>query len=190
MTTTPDTAREERFRELYTAHFDALLAYAIRRTRHPDDAADLVAETFLVAWRRWDAIPSGDESRLWLYGVARHVRSNAERSGRRRERLGERLRQQLSETSDAHPSDDVAEHSAVRTALQRLGAADRELLMLSAWEELEPREIARVLEISPSAVRTRLSRARRRLRDALGDDRPEPGRVMSVRTMLSPEEGR
>ncbi|WP_262849232.1 RNA polymerase sigma factor [Mumia quercus] len=188
--TTSERVREERFRALYSAHFDALLAYAVRRTRHPDDAADLVAETFLVAWRRLDELPTGDESRLWLYVVARHVRSNAERSGRRRERLGERLRQQLTDAFVPDPAVRVTEHAAVRAALQRLGPDDRELLMLSAWEGLEPREIAHVLEISPTAVRTRLSRARRRLRDALGDASPAPGHEMSVRTAPSPQEGR
>ncbi|TNC27113.1 RNA polymerase sigma factor [Mumia zhuanghuii] len=188
--TKPDPAREERFRELYAAHFDALLAYAVRRTRHPDDAADLVAETFLVAWRRLDAMPAGEDSRLWLYVVARHVRSNAERSGRRRERLGERLRQQLTDAFAPDPATQVTEHADVRAALQRLGAGDRELLMLSSWEGLEPREIAHVLDISPTAVRTRLSRARRRLRDALGDAEPVAGHEMSIRTVPSPEEGR
>ncbi len=55
----------------------------------------MVAETFLVAWRRSADLPRDDEVRLWLYGVARRVLANHHRSGIRRERLGERLRQCL-----------------------------------------------------------------------------------------------
>jgi RNA polymerase sigma-70 factor (ECF subfamily) len=44
----------------------------LRRTDNADDAADVIAETFLTAWRRLDEIPAGDQARLWLYGVARH----------------------------------------------------------------------------------------------------------------------
>ncbi|MFC6151486.1 MULTISPECIES: RNA polymerase sigma factor [Mumia] len=193
--TTPERHREERFRALYTAHFDALLAYAVRRTRHPDDAADLVADTFLVAWRRLDELTPGEESRLWLYVVARHVRANAERGARRRARLGERLREDLSVRVVPDHATEVTAQTVVREALQRLGDTDRELLMLSAWEGLEPREIAEVLGIRTSAARTRLLRARRRLRDVLGDGSPgdevvAPGHERGIRMKLSPEEGR
>ena len=69
----------DRFRDLYTRHFDALLSYALRRVGRPEDAADVVADTFLVAWRRRSSVPAGDEGRLWLYGVARHVLANHRR---------------------------------------------------------------------------------------------------------------
>jgi hypothetical protein len=49
----------------------SILGYALRRTTSPDDAADILAETFLTAWRRLDELPSGEEAGLWLYGVAR-----------------------------------------------------------------------------------------------------------------------
>jgi RNA polymerase sigma-70 factor, ECF subfamily len=64
-----------------------VLAYAVRRTPDPQDAADVVAETFLVAWRRLDAVPSGEQARPWLYGVARHTLANRQRSELRRNRL-------------------------------------------------------------------------------------------------------
>jgi RNA polymerase sigma-70 factor (ECF subfamily) len=84
---------------------------------------------------------------------------------------------------------DATERMAVRAALSRLGELDREVLTLTVWEELEPREIAEVLGVSAQTVRTRLSRARGRLRDELGNDLGTAGHVRGVRTELTPEEG-
>lgn len=156
---------EARFERVYAEHGRAVLGYAVRRCSDSQDAADVVAETFLVAWRRLDDMPAGEEARLWLYGVARHVLSNQHRSERRRERLAERLRRELPVALDAlaQPGD----ASGVRAALERLGTEDREILRLAGWEELTPREIATVLRITQVAARSRLHRARRRLREAL-----------------------
>ncbi|MER7441844.1 RNA polymerase sigma factor [Micromonospora avicenniae] len=94
---------EDRFRRVYASNFQPLLAYALRRTEQPEDAADIVAETFLVAWRRSHDMPADAEVRLWLYGVARRVLANHHRTGLRRERLGERLRHRLRERVAADP---------------------------------------------------------------------------------------
>jgi RNA polymerase sigma-70 factor (ECF subfamily) len=161
---------EDRFERLYADHGRAVLAYAVRRVNDPQDGADVVAETFLVAWRRLDEVPASDAARLWLYRVARYVLANRYRSERRRERLAERLRHDLSLAFEDVPrpgSDTVP----LRDALSRLGTEDQEILRLCGWEELTPREIATVLGISHVAARSRLHRARRRLRAALG---PEP----------------
>ena len=56
------SARRLRFEELYNAHHVSLLAYALRRTANTDDAADVLAETFLTAWRRLDELPGGDQA--------------------------------------------------------------------------------------------------------------------------------
>ena len=177
---------EERFRHVYAGNFEAVLAYATRRVTQPADAADVVAETFLVAWRRHREIPPGDEARLWLYGVARRVLANHHRGDARRERLRERL---LLFAASA-PGMDHASRLAVRQALALLPEPDRELLMLTAWEGLEPREAAAVLRISPAAVRTRLSRARTRLRNLLGDAPRPAGHERDVLTLGLPEEGK
>ncbi|CCH18582.1 RNA polymerase sigma factor [Micromonospora lupini] len=172
---------EDRFRRVYAEAFESLLAYALRRVAHPEDAADVVAETFLVAWRRRQDIPDGGEARLWLYGVARRVLANQHRGGVRRQRLGERLRQQLV-VSVADPGSEVPERLAVRAALAGLAEVDREVLMLTVWEGLRPHEVAAVLGVAPAAVRTRLSRARARLRGLVGDDPGPPGHVLDVLT--------
>jgi RNA polymerase sigma-70 factor (ECF subfamily) len=159
---------EERLASLYAEHGREVLAYALRRTPGPEDAADVVAETFLIAWRRLADVPAGDDARLWLYGVARRVLANQRRGERRRLRLGERLRSELPAMLAEHapPS---GERSAVLTALSRLDEADRELLLLVGWEGLEPAQVARVVGGSVVAVRSRLHRARHRLRTAMED---------------------
>lgn len=152
------------------------MAFALRRVS-PDDAADVVAETFLVAWRRSPEIPPGGEAELWLYGVARRVVANQERGERRRTRLNERLRAELPAVA-APLSSPVSERPAVLHALARLEQEDRELLLLTAWEDLRPAQVAGVLGISAVAARSRLHRARRRLRKELSaiegslDDNP------------------
>jgi RNA polymerase sigma-70 factor (ECF subfamily) len=177
------TGREHpqaRFEGLYAAHGRAVLAYAVRRSPNPQDAADVLADTFLVAWRRLDEVPSADEARLWLYGVARNVVANQRRSARRRERLADRLRHELPEALDglaASPTDGAA----VRSALAQLGPEDQEILRLCGWEELTPQDIAKVLGISHVAARSRLHRARHRLRGALQRTRePEDSNPLSL----------
>lgn len=89
------TLAEALFSELYRGNMRELLGYALRRCADPDDAADVVAETFLTAWRRLAEVPPGADGRLWLFGTARHVLANHDRSARRRDRLTERLRDEL-----------------------------------------------------------------------------------------------
>lgn len=163
-------AAEESFRELYAAHGRAILAYAVRRTRDPQDASDALAETFLVAWRRLADVPAGDDARLWLYGVARRTLANQARAERRRERLAERLRHELPAAVAAVSPPAARADSVVLTALAGLDEADREILLLAGWERLEAGEIAAVLGITGVAARARLHRARRRLRARLEQD--------------------
>jgi RNA polymerase sigma factor (sigma-70 family) len=155
-----------RFGRLYRDQGRAILAYALRRVGDPESAADVVAETFLVAWRRLDEVPSDARARLWLFGVARRVIANLHRAERRRTRLGERLAESLRTelATQPAPAGDAAE---VLRAMGGLGDDDRELLLLVSWEELSPGEAAKVLGISSLAARSRLHRARRRLRTLL-----------------------
>ena len=154
----------ERFRRLFADTERELLAYVLRRVARAEDAADVVAETFLVAWRRLDKVPAGDEARLWLYGVARRQLANQRRGVLRRSRLADRLRVELPvAVADARGPEDNRV-GAVRAALARLGEEDREILRLSSWEGLAPSEIAAVMGVPGVTVRSRLHRARKRLR--------------------------
>ena len=153
--------RDATFAALFDAHFEPLLAYARRRSPQLSDAEDLVADTFLAAWRNLDRLPGRPEERLpWLYGVARRVLSNQRRSAGRRMRLLERLR-----SSFAVPSAGVSVD--VGAALSALPELDQEVLRLVAWESLTHAEVGLVLGISPNAVAIRLHRARKRLGQAM-----------------------
>lgn len=163
----PDRAseRRDRFEAVYTVNFTPILGYAMRRTVNGDDAADVVAETFLTAWRRLDDIPEGDQARLWLYAVARRVLANHHRGERRRAGLSERLGSELAVAR--HDPDYSGDLERVATALRGLPEADRELLTLAAWEGLDGSQLAAVLGCSANAARIRLHRARGKLADAL-----------------------
>lgn len=158
---------EQRFARLYRDNARRILGYALRRCLDPEDAADVVAETFLAAWRRLSEVPLGEEGRLWLYGTARLVVANQCRGERRRNRLNEHLRAELSRQVPVETTEDPK--GALVEALTTLEEPDRELLMLVGWEELTPAQAAQVLGVSPLAARSRLHRARRRLRARLAE---------------------
>lgn len=147
------------FDALFHEHHRAVLAYALRRTRLEADAEDAVAETFAIAWRKLDTIPT--EPLPWLYGVARRVLANQRRGDVRRSRLIERLTSFRSQPIGVAPAPPAIE------ALERLRPDDQELLRLVAWEELTHGEIAATLGITPNAVAIRLHRARKRFAEAL-----------------------
>jgi RNA polymerase sigma-70 factor (ECF subfamily) len=170
----PDAAaRQVRFEAVYAANHAPILGYALRRTTRPEDAADVLAETFLTAWRRLDELPDGDGARLWLYGVARRVLANYYRGERRRSALADRLRDEV--TYAYRPPELTGESAHLADALRRLSEQDRELLTLAAWEGLDYGQIAVVLGCSRNAVRIRLHRARGRLAAQLASqDTAEP----------------
>lgn len=161
--------RRARFEEIYDAYSGLILAYAARRTPNIDDAADIVAETFVVAWRRLDDIPDGEQARPWLYGVARRVLANHHRGMRRRRRLDERLATVVPDPAGARaPDTDGPDRDEIAAAFDTLSDRDRELLTLLAWDGLDRDQIATVLGCSPATVRVRLHRARKRFQRQLG----------------------
>ncbi|MEM9653133.1 MAG: sigma-70 family RNA polymerase sigma factor [Actinomycetota bacterium] len=166
-----DRDAEDRLAAIYERYASHVAAYALRRTGSTD-AADVVAETFLVAWRRRDAVPEEPSTLPWLYGVARRVLANQRRTTHRRRRLSNRLASEFAARAVAPPGlDDVEEFREVAAALRNLSDEDAELLRLTAWEALSPSEIAAVFEIAPGTARQRVSRARQRLRKQLAEDR-------------------
>jgi RNA polymerase sigma factor (sigma-70 family) len=167
-------ARRRRFEEIYAANHAAITGYVLRRTDNPDDAADVIADTFLTCWRRLGDVPDGGDARLWLYGVARRLLANQHRGERRRRALAARLREDLATAYRAreYPGE-LAEISA---AFRSLPAADQELLALAAWEGLTTGQIAAVLGCSANAVRIRRHRARRRFTALLASD-PAAGSI-------------
>jgi RNA polymerase sigma factor (sigma-70 family) len=162
--------RQARFERFYDQASLQVLGYALRRADSPEDAADVVSETFMIAWRRLDEVPPGDEARLWLYGVARRVLANQRRGQQRRERLNARLRDEVAVVSARAVAERPASDSTVMAALARLDEADRELITLVAWEGLDRDQIATMLGCSRATIRVRLHRARRRLARLLGEE--------------------
>jgi RNA polymerase sigma-70 factor (ECF subfamily) len=159
--------RQHAFEELWTRHHRRVYAYALRRTDRAS-AQDVVAETFLTAWRRREEPPV--EELPWLLGVARLVLANHARSQRRRDALVQVF------TDEAHrhaPAPGDADHDLLH-ALAELSPDDREALILVGWDGLRPAEAATVVGCSASTFRMRLLRARRRLATQLG--RPSAAR--------------
>ena len=164
---------ETRFGALWDAHRNAVWAYAARRVG-PDRAADVVHETFLVAWQRLDDVPA--TAAPWLIAVARHTILHERRGTARRAQLDERLAG-LAERSHDEPAPAI-DPDLLRAARQ-LPLADRELLALIAWDGLTIGEAAVVLGWRPVTARVRLHRARTRLAALLAD--PDPTVAPSVR---------
>ncbi len=165
-----EALRRRRFEVLYAQYRAPVLGYIVRRIA-VDEAADVMAETFLVAWRRLDQVPDGERAGLWLYGVARRNLANHRRGEHRRTQLADRLRTEIA--VDGSIAEPPGAGTAGAVAFRSLSDKDRELLTLSGWEDLDPGEIGVVLGCSRNAARIRLHRARRRLRAALAAARAQ-----------------
>jgi RNA polymerase sigma factor (sigma-70 family) len=160
---------EDRFNALYRAHQAAVLRYASRRT-DPDTARDVAADTFLIAWRKRAAVPADPaEVEPWLYGVARRVLANSDRSRRRAQRLSARLNLEDAGGQVPDPATLIGERLRLAQALRLLSERDREALRLIGWEELDLAGAAIAMGCSRSTMAVRLHRARRRLEQALAD---------------------
>lgn len=181
---------EERYRRLFEEHFRAILGYAMRRARTSAEAADIASETMLVAWRRLEDVPEGEATRLWLFGVARNVVATTHRSADRRDRLVTRIGRHLDDHVTPDAAADVAGTELVRVAMSRLDPTDREVLELAGWEQLTPAEIAEVLDLPSATVRTRLHRARQRLRAVLDEFDDDHGGARRVDASSADAEGR
>lgn len=170
----PPPTREETFRCLYDSAYVDLLRFVQRRV-HPAHADDVVAEVFLVAWRRLDDVPGvgGDSgaggegieigaARAWLFGVARLLLLSTRREHTRQHALAVRVAG--AGVPEADEAGAAADRIELGGAWRKLSVSDQETIALSVWDGLSAPEAAVVLHISPVAFRLRLSRARRRLR--------------------------
>jgi RNA polymerase sigma-70 factor (ECF subfamily) len=140
----------------------------MRRLEDYTAAEDLLAEAFLVAWRRFDERPVQAEELFWLYGIAGRVLYNVMRSQRRSLRLETRLAIERESEGDV-PRYTKEEVEDLMDALGALSLDDVEIIQLAYWEKLSYREIGAALQCSENAAGIRLSRARQRLRDQLND---------------------
>jgi RNA polymerase sigma-70 factor (ECF subfamily) len=149
--------RAERFSVLYEDSYGAIHAYACRRAGR-EAADEIAAETFLVAWRKFDAMPA--EPLPWLYGVARNVLLRYHSEQARRQRVWAALERERSWSAlRSQDGDDPG----LREAWEQLSAMDREVLALVGWEQLSVADAACALGCSAPVFSVRLYRARRRL---------------------------
>ncbi|MFB7999811.1 RNA polymerase sigma factor [Streptomyces sp. NPDC056002] len=156
---------DQRFTEIYREHFGAIEAYVARRC-DPSRTADVVADVFVTAWRRFPDLP-GTAPLPWLYGVARRTLANDRRSQQRQLKLAELLvDQRPAGDYGPHPDDVIAELDLVK-AFDLLSTNDQEVLGLALWEELSISESGKALGCSAASARVRLFRARKRLRTLL-----------------------
>lgn len=158
----------------FRRHVEPITRYSIRRCANPDDVADLVGETFLVALQAAHRYrPETDTALPWLFGIARRLLAK-----QRRKYVGNRRLEV--KVSNAFPVFTAAEDDAVASAIDaarqapaleeamaRLTRSEREVLELVAYDGLTPSEAAITLDITPNAARLRLSRARKTVRSHL-----------------------
>lgn len=149
--------------EALTASAGDLLRFLERRVGL-QDAPDLLGELMVVAWRRVADVPAeSEQARMWLYGIAKNLVSNAERGERRKWRLADKLRSTL----DRHSAPAADEGADVRDAVARLGGDAAELIRLVHWDGFTIAEAAELLGIPASTARSRYQRAKEALREAL-----------------------
>lgn len=153
-----DTATA-RFEQLFRANYSRVVAYARRRAA--TDAEDVAAETFLIAWRRLEAVPRNELP--WLLAVARRVLANQRRRSATQDRAVASAAVERALPAEPHAGLDAP----LQRALLQLAEKDRELLTLIAWDGLTPAEAGQVLGVSSVGARVRLHRARRRLESLL-----------------------
>ncbi len=167
---------------LYERYAGPVHRYALRRSDR-ETADEVVAQVFMVAWRRRAALP--EEALPWLYGVARRALAEQRRGAARRERLGVRLR---GEAVEATPGPALLDGRLSR-ALRELPQGDREALLLRYWEDLEPAQVAEAMGCSRATMAVRLHRARLRLRRALeaGNDQAEEAKELGDPCMTGRE---
>jgi RNA polymerase sigma-70 factor (ECF subfamily) len=142
----------------------------VERRITPGEAEDVVATVFLTVWRRLDDVP--EDARPWLFGVARKTMANQARGLWRRQALDIRVAAATDQV-EADGSTGAAARIDLARAWQTLTANDREVLALAAFDGLTSEQAARVLGCRVTTFTTRLSRARRRLHEAMGTTRPD-----------------
>jgi RNA polymerase sigma-70 factor (ECF subfamily) len=165
---------DRRFEALYRAHAHEVHAYCLRRTT-AEEAKDATSEVFVVAWRRIEDVPPGDETLPWLYGVARNVMANRTRSFHRRDRLTTKIASQHEGTVPGPEPQIIRneEHRELIRALSKLSDKDQEILRLVEWEGLSRQQVAGMFYVSTAAIDKRISRAYKKMAHTLGVPTPD-----------------
>jgi len=157
---------------LFAEHREPLFRYLCRAVGHTETARDLTQDVFLRVARASATAPSGPEARPWLFTIARNLALDHQRRQRRD------LFPPPGPVAESRvASQDTA--AEVNEALANLTALDRDVFLMRELGGLGYDEIAKVCELSPDAVRSRIHRARLQLREILS----EPIRMCQTKTM-------
>lgn len=165
---------DAQYEALYRAHAHEVHGYCLRRTSS-EEAKDATSEVFVVAWRRFDDVPDGDEALPWLYGVSRNVQANRARSFRRRDRLTAKAAAHHDETVPGPEPQIVRneQHAELLAALSKLPDKDQEILRLVEWEGVSRDKVAEMMFLSRSAIDKRIARAYKKMARSLGVPQPD-----------------
>jgi len=164
-----------RFDEVYRLYAPEILAYCARRVSR-EEAMDAASEVFVVALRRIEKVPAGDEALAWLYGTARNVLRNRARTTRRQRRLAAKVASHENHSVPGPETQVVRneEHQALIKAMSQLSDKDQEIIRLVQWEGLSRETVAEMFFVSRAAIDQRISRAYKRLGRTLGVHEREP----------------
>src|ERR1039457_5172542 len=182
--------RRKRFEDEALPHLDALYTMAIRLAHNPDDASDLLQETVLRAYRFFHQFETGTNCRAWMLTILfNNFRNSYRKSSREqpasyadefeRKMEGESLRTDPARSNPEAMLSRQGMEGEVETALAGLSAEFREAILLVDVEELSYQEVSGVLNIPIGTVKSRVSRGRTMLRDALANFAKERGIIRS-----------
>jgi RNA polymerase sigma-70 factor, ECF subfamily len=156
----------EQFQRSFADTFEELQLFVLRRAPNVDCEA-VVSDAFVVAWTKWPTRPKrAEEIRPWLFGITRNTMRNAARRETQRPERESHLAIKESRGIECGNASELS----VLTFLAQLRARDREILELVAWEQLTTRDLAIALDISETAARVRLHRARRKLESLISSN--------------------
>jgi RNA polymerase sigma-70 factor (ECF subfamily) len=180
------------FGEIFDRHATTLFRYFVRRVG-PDDADSLLGDLFRIAFERRQAFDTTRaEARPWLYGIASNLLArHRQREARRLDATARLVHTSVTATDQLADVDDRLDASRlwgeVAAAIAELPQGERDALLLYAWEGMAYEQIATALEVPVGTVRSRLNRARGRLRELVGASEEEqvtatlrPDRVLPV----------
>lgn len=172
---------DDRLARLFDQYAPRLRSYA-RRHADAAEAEDLVADAFVVALRRPNAVPAEDaEAWVWLVATVRRLAANRRRRRATRDKHWQEVLRGNWHHTTPSPDEEVVEREACLAALSALSSTDREVILLIGWDGLTLEQAAKVLGVRPNTLAVRLHRARCRL---TVDDRPlkRPLRVATQRS--------
>jgi RNA polymerase sigma-70 factor (ECF subfamily) len=182
------------FSVLFDEHSRAVYNLAFRLTGNWSIAEEAVSLTFLEAWRlRASVEPEGGSLRPWLLGIAINVNRNMSRAARRHHAALSRLPPPppVPDFADdlAGQLDDARQLRRVLAAVDSLRPDERDVIALCVWSELDYAAAAQALGIPAGTVRSRLSRARRKLRKLAADGTAQPGPAREPRAICEQVQG-